>query len=168
MVDKPSRDQENPEPPPCMMYVDKEGSWFHKGAPIIHRELLLLFYQCLCVDDQGRYIIKFKNQVCRLDVEDTPFVVLRTDFVRGGRDEEPERFILNLIDDTKEELAPETLWIGPDHVLYCKIRGGKFRARFSRPSYYQLAQHVEEEPETGRYFICPNNKKYYLTQDLSK
>jgi len=168
MVDKPSRGQENPEPPPCMIYVDKEGSWFHKGAPIIHRELLLLFYQCLCVDDQGRYIIKFKNQVCRLDVEDTPFVILRTDFLRGGGDGATERFILHLVDDTKEELAPETLWIGPDHVLYCQIKGRKFRARFSRPSYYQLADHIQEEPETSRYFVRLNNQKYYLTQDLSK
>lgn len=168
MVDKQRRDQGNPEPPPCMIYVDKEGSWFHKGAPIIHRELLLLFYQCLRVDDQGRYIIKFKDQVCRLDVEDTPFVVLRTDFLRGSGDGGTERFILHLVDDTKEELAPETLWIGPDHVLYCKIKGNKFRARFSRPSYYQLADHIQEEPETKRYFVRLNNRKYYLTQDAPK
>jgi hypothetical protein len=163
MVDKPSIGHENPEPPPCMIYVDKDGAWFHKGAPIIHRELLLLFYRCLCVDELGRYIIKFNDQVCRLDVEDTPFVILSTDFVRAGADGEKNHFILHLIDDTKEELALDTLTIGPDNVLYCKIRNGKFRARFSRPSYYQLAQHVEEEPETGRYFICPNNKKYYLS-----
>jgi hypothetical protein len=162
MVDEPSREHKNSEPAPCMIYVDKEGSWFHKGAPIIHREILLLFYKCLSVDEQGRYIIKFKDQVCRLDVEDTPFVVLSTEFVRAGGDGEKSRFILHLIDDTKEELAAETLTIGPDHVLYCKIRGGKFRARFSRPSYYQLAQHVEEESETGRYFLCLNNKKYFL------
>lgn len=162
MVDKPSIGHENPEPPPCMIYVDKDGAWFHKGAPIIHRELLLLFYRCLCADELGRYIIKFNDQVCRLDVEDTPFVILSTDFVRAGAEGEKNRFILHLIDDTKEELVLDTLMIGPDNVLYCKIRNGKFRARFSRPSYYQLAQHVEEEPGTGRYFICPNNKKYYL------
>jgi hypothetical protein len=168
MVEKPRRDQENPEPSPCMIYVDKEGSWFHKGAPIIHRQLLLLFYQCLSVDERGQYIIKFKDQVCRLDVEDTPFVVLSTDFVSAGFEGDKNRFILHLIDDTKEELAPETLTIGSDHVLYCRIRGGKFRARFSRPSYYQLAQYVDEDPATGRYFVCLNNKKYYLTHDLSK
>lgn len=162
MVDKPSIGHENPEPPPCMIYVDKDGAWFHKGAPIIHRELLLFFYQCLCADELGRYIIKFNDQVCRLDVEDTPFVILSTDFVRAEADGEKSLFILHLIDDTKEELALDTLTIGPDNVLYCKIRNGKFKARFSRPSYYQLAQHVEEEPGTGRYFICPNNKKYYL------
>jgi hypothetical protein len=149
-----------------MIYVDKEGSWFHKGAPIIHRELLLLFYQSLCLDERGLYIIKFKDQICHLDVADTPFVVLRTDFVPSGGAGQTERFILHLVDGTKEELAPETLSIGPDHVLYCKIRKCRFKARFSRPSYYQLARYVEEEPETGRYFLCLNGKKYYLTPDI--
>lgn len=85
-----------------------------------------------------------------------------------GQEHEAFPFILHLIDGTKEELAPETLWIGPDHVLYCKIRGGKFKARFSRPSYYQLARYVYEEPETGRYLVCLSTKKYYLKQNASR
>jgi hypothetical protein len=149
-------------PPPCMMFVDKEGTWFHKGAPIIHRELLLLFYQSLYQDEEGRYIIRIKDQVCTLDVEDTPFVILRAEFTAPRDDEKKDRFILHIIDDTKEDLDPETLSIGAGNVLYCKIRGGRFTARFSRPSYYQLAEHVEEESETGTYFLSLNQKKYYL------
>jgi hypothetical protein len=162
MIEIPDKTKEHEGPPPCMIHVDKEGTWFHKGAPIIHRELLLLFYQSICLDGQGHYIIRLRDQVCRLDVEDTPFVIVRTEFAPAGSDGEKDRFILYLIDDTKEELAPETLSIGAANVLYCKIRGGGFTARFSRPSYYQLAQHIKEEPETGRYFLVLNNKKYYL------
>jgi len=147
-----------------MIYVDKEGRWFHKGAPIIHRGLLALFYKSLDMDEQGAYILKLEDQVCRLDVEDTPYVVVRTDFISGSADGDKDRFVLRLIDDTKEDLAPETLSIGPDHVLYCKIRGGKFRARFLRPSYYQLARYIQQEPDTGRYFVCLNNKKYDIKQ----
>jgi hypothetical protein len=156
------------EIPPCMMYVDKEGNWFHHGAPIIHRELLALFYKSLDVDEQGRYIITFKDQVCCLDVEDTPYVIVRTDFVSGSSRGGKERFILRLVDDTEEILAPETLWIGPEHVLYCKIRKGKYKARFSRPSYYQLAQYFQEEPQSDRYFLCVNDKKYYVREDPLK
>jgi hypothetical protein len=152
----------DPELPPCMMYVDKEGAWFHKGAPIIHRELLVLFYQCIRLDEEGRYIIKFKDQVCRLDVEDTPFVILRTDFVPAGPDGEAERFVLHLIDHTKEDLVPESLSIGPDHVLYCKVKDKQFLARFSRPSYYQIAEYIHEEQSTDRYFLYLNKKKYYV------
>ncbi|MDY6836961.1 MAG: DUF1285 domain-containing protein [Thermodesulfobacteriota bacterium] len=161
-----ANDQEGP--PPCMIYVDKEGTWFHKGAPIIHRELLLLFYQSLFLDAQGRYIIKFKDQVCRLDVEDTPFVIVRTEYAAAKGNEKRDRFILHLTDDTKEELDPETLYIGASHVLYCKIRGGRFPARFSRPGYYQLAEHVQEEPGGGRYALFLNNKRYYLEEKSLK
>ncbi len=145
-----------------MIYVDKEGSWFHNGSPIIHRGFILLFYQLLRLDDQGRYIIKLNDQVCRLDVEDTPFVVVRASFVAAGNDGERDRFVLHLTDDTQEELDPTTLSSGPDHVLYCKIRGGKFPARFSRPSYYQLAHHVEEDLESGGFFVLVNGKKYFI------
>ncbi len=154
------------ELPPCMIYVDKEGNWFHNDAPIIHREVLALFYESLDIDEQGRYIISFKGQVCRLDVEDTPYVIVRTDFVSGSPQGEKDRFVLRFTDDSKEDLAPETLSIGPEHVLYCKIRGGKFKARFSRPGYYQLAQYFQEEPETGRYFLCLNDKEYYVEENL--
>ncbi len=154
------------ELPPCMIYVDKEGNWFHNDAPIIHREVLALFYESLDIDEQGRYIISFKGQVCRLDVEDTPYVIVRTDFVSGSPHGEKDRFVLRFTDDSKEDLAPETLLIGPEHVLYCKIRGGKFKARFSRPGYYQLAQYFREEPETGRYFLCLNDKEYYVEENL--
>ena len=152
------------EIPPCMIYVDKDGKWFHKGAPIIHRDLLALFYESLDVDAQGHYIIKFKDQVCRLDVEDTPYVILATDFVPSPSHGEKDRFLLNLIDDSREDLVPQTLWIGPEHVPYCKIRNGKFKARFSRGAYYQLARHLEQDPESGQYFLGLNHKKYYLKE----
>jgi len=151
-----------------MIYVDKEGTWFHKGAPIIRRDMVLLFYQSLYLDEEGRYVIKFKDQLCRLDVEDTPFVVVRTEFVPADNNGEKDRFILHLIDDTKEELAPDTLWIGSGNVLYCKVRGGKIRARFSRAAYYQLAEYVQEERETDKYYLPLNHEKYYLEEDLSK
>jgi hypothetical protein len=162
MVEESAKGQQGSEVPPCMMYVDKEGAWFHKGAPIIHRELLVLFYQCIRLDEEGHYIIRFKDQVCRLDVEDTPFVILRTDFVPPRHDGGTERFVLHLIDQSKEDLVPESLSIGPDHVLYCKVKGGKFTARFSRPSYYQIAKYIQEESETGRYLLCVNKKKHYI------
>jgi hypothetical protein len=156
------------EIPPCMIHVDKEGQWFHKGAPIIHGELLALFYKSIDVNDDEEYVIRFKDQVCVLDVEDTPFVIIRTDFVPRASDEGEDRFVLRLMGGIEEDLVPESLFIGASHVLYCKIRGGKFRARFSRASYYQLAEYFREEPKTGRYFLPLNDKKYYVQEDLLK
>lgn len=164
MSDRPNKSREYEEIPPCMIYVDKDGKWFHKGAPIIRRDLLSLFYKSLDVDAHGHYIIRFKEQVCRLDVEDTPYVILATDFVPSHSRGEKDRLVLNLIDNSQEDLVPETLWIGREHVPYCKIRNGKFKARFSRDAYYQLARHLEEDTESGRYFLGLNHKKYYLKE----
>jgi len=145
-----------------MIYVDKEGTWFHKGVPIVHHGFLLLFYQSIYLDEQGRYIIKLHNQTCRLDVEDTPFVVLGVTFVPCGDDRGNDCFMLHLIDETEEALDPATLTVGADHVLYCKIRQGRFTARFSRPGYYQLAQHIQEDTVTGRFFIFLNGNTYFI------
>lgn len=153
---------DNGDIPPCMIYVDKEGKWFHKGAPIIHRDLLALFYRSLDVDEHGQYIITFKDQTCRLDVEDTPFVVQRIDLVSGSSPGENDRFVLRLIDHSEEDLVPETLWVGPGNVPYCKIRAGRFKARFSRASYYQIAPYIQEDKETSQYFLALNGKKYYF------
>lgn len=147
-----------------MIYVDKEGTWFHKGAPIIHRGFLLLFYKLIHLDQDGRYIIKFNEQTCVLDVEDTPFVILRTTFVQGATEEHSDRFVLDLIDETQEVLDPATLTVAADHVMYCKVRDGQFDARFSRPSYYQLAQHIQQDPVSDRFFLPLNGATYYIGQ----
>ena len=161
MLDKERPDREYDEIPPCMIFVDKEGNWFHNGAPIIHRQLIAHFYKSLDMDEDGRYVIKFENQVCYLDVEDTPFVIVRTDFEPASSHEE-ERFVLTFTDDSEENLDPHTLSIGHGDVLYCKVRSGKFKARFSRPAYYQLAQYFQEASETGGFFLRLNRKEYYL------
>ncbi|MBW1896272.1 MAG: DUF1285 domain-containing protein [Deltaproteobacteria bacterium] len=148
--------------PSCTMFVDKEGQWFHHGAPIIHRELIALFYKCLSVDEEGRYLITLKSQVCRLDVEDTPFVIRRTDLVPGSSPGDKDRFVLHLIDNSEEDLDPQTLSIGPGHVLYCLIREGRFRARFLRQSYYQLTQYIEQDQETKKHFLLLNGEKYFM------
>ena len=158
MTETLDKNQENI--PSCMIYVDKEGAWFHKGVPIVHQGFLQLFYQSLRLDEQGRYIIRFRNQTCFLDVEDTPFVILRVTFEPRRGVEDKDRFVLHLVDGTQETLDPRTLNVGDDHVLYCQVRDGYFRARFSRPSYYQLAQHVIEDSASGRFYLSMNGKQY--------
>ena len=143
-----------------MLYVDKEGQWFHKGEPLIHQGLIRLFYQYLDTDIEGCYIIRLQDQTCRLDVEDTPFVVARTDHIPPDKNLGRETFRLHIIDGTKEELDPDSLFVGANHVLYCKIRKGRFRARFSRSAYYQLAWYVREDQETGEYVLSLNGAAY--------
>ncbi|MFH1351063.1 MAG: hypothetical protein ABII26_08990 [Pseudomonadota bacterium] len=147
--------------PPCLIYIDKEGRWFHKGVEMIHREFIRLFYQHMEMDSMGRYIIHLRGERCYLEVEDTPFVVRRVE-IEDSDPAVPSRFLLFLSDDSREELSPDTLHIGKGNVLYCKVKGPNFPARFSRPAYYQLAAHVEEEDE--RFFLPLNGERYFIQE----
>jgi len=122
--------------PPCLIYIDKEGRWYHRGAEMIHREFIRLFYNNIELDSSGRYVIDWKGQRCYVEVEDTAFVVRSV---------------------TQEELMPDTLYVGQDNVLYCSVKNHTFPARFNRAAYYQLAAYVEEE--NGTYYLPLNGRK---------
>lgn len=139
--------------PPCEIIIDKEGTWYYKGSRIIRKDIIKFFYEHMELDRHGRYIISWKDERCIVEVEDTAFFVQRVDKING-------HYLLYISDETHEELDPESLYIGKDNVLYCKIKAGKFPARFTRSAYYQIAQHIEEE--NNRYFLTVNKKKYFL------
>jgi hypothetical protein len=147
----------NDDVPPCMIFIDKEGRWFHKGAEMIHRETILLFYQHMSLDSQGRYIITLEGERCYVEVEDTPFIVRRVRF-KDSAQGNASGYILSLSDDTEDNLYPETLTVGVGNVLYCRVKDHAFPARFDRPAYYQLAQHIEERE--GAYVLPVNGKDY--------
>lgn len=146
--------------PPCLIFIDKEGRWYHEGAEMIHREFIRVFYQNMELDGRGRYVITWQGNRCYVDVEDTAFVIWRAERKIAAGSGEEERIVLNLSDDTQECLAPETLWVGRDNVLYCKVKAHGFPARFNRPAYYQLARHITEED--GRYFLPLNRKEHII------
>ncbi len=140
--------------PPCQIFINKEGLWYHEGAEMIHREFIKLFFENMELDSHGRYVIDWNDQRCYVDVEDTAFVVQR------AFHEDKNRFLLSLNDDTQEELDPETLLVGKQNVLYCRVKNGAFPARFNRAAYYQLAQYVEED--SGTFYLPGNGEKYVI------
>jgi hypothetical protein len=150
---------DNTDIPPCLIFINKEGQWYHQGAEIIHRQLISMFYENMVVDGQGRYIIQMNNQRCYVDVEDTAFVVWRVTHVAGSKNQKA-KIVLYLSDNTKEVLEPQTLFVGQKNVLYCRVKKGTFTARFNRASYYQLAQYCEAEGDT--YYLPLNGKRYIL------
>ena len=142
-----------------MIFIDKEGRWYHEGAEMVRRDFIRLFYKNMELDSEGRYVINWNGERCRVDVEDTAFVVQRVLYEDG---EQPgnARFVLNLSDDTEEELIPDTLWVGKENVLYCRVKNRVFPARFNRAAYYQLAEYIEEE--NGSYYLSLNGNKYTI------
>jgi hypothetical protein len=108
------------------------------------------------LDPQGRYVINWQGQRCWVDVEDTAFVVRRATF-KDGPQAQNAQYLLHLSDDTREPLVPDTLFVGQDNVLYCKVKNRSFPARFNLAAYYQLAEYIEQEGEI--YYLPFNGRK---------
>ncbi|MFH1625678.1 MAG: DUF1285 domain-containing protein [Pseudomonadota bacterium] len=140
--------------PPCHIRIDKDGRWYYKGAEIIRKDIYLYFNRHLTKESDGRYLLHINNEKCYLEVEDTPFVVKKVDFRDGFK------IILN--DECEETLRLDTLWIGRDNVLYCKVKEKKFDARFNRPSYYEFTKYVMHDGEKDKYFVPVHGNRYYL------
>ena len=147
--------------------IDKDGIWYYNGAHMFRKEILSVFFQNLRIDECGRYLIELGPERCYLHVEDTAFVVAavyKTNLPCDGR----EQIDVLLNDDSCEKLETNSLYTGRDNVLYCRVKEGRFTARFSRNSYYQLAEFIEQSENGANFFINLNGEKYFIksNQDL--
>lgn len=146
---------------PCNIRVDRDGVWYYQGAEIIRKDILEMFYRSMEMDKQGRYLIKMGEEVCFLEVEDTPWIVKEVSFIAGSG-ERPSAFYIRLSDNSVEDLNLKEIWIGDKNVLYCKVKSGRFRARFSRPAYYEFSRYIQDDENTHRYFVSFNGKNYVI------
>jgi uncharacterized protein len=144
--------------------IDKDGLWYYNGAHMFRKEILSVFFQCLRIDECGKYLIELGQDRCYLDVEDTAFVVeavYKTKLPGDCR----EQIEILLSDDSCEKLAMHSLHTGRDNILYCRVKEEIFDARFSRKSYYQLAEFIEPSENGDNYFINLNGEKYIINSD---
>jgi uncharacterized protein len=144
--------------------IDIDGLWFYSGMEMSRRDIVRLFYRSLRKDESGRYLIEIGKQRYPVDVEDTAFVVWTLDWIDGG-DGSEECIRLLLSDDSIEPLDPDTLRIRRDGIPYCSVKNGSFDARFSRSSYYRLAERVQYDPLRKGYFISLKKRRYYIVEE---
>lgn len=142
---------------PGEIRIDKQGAWFFNGVPIINRNVLDLFNASIEPDGSGGYRLRIGAETNPIVVEDTPYVVTRVEREQGP---DGPGFSLLLSDGSSERLCLETLSLSGENVPYCRVKNGRFSARFLRPPYYQLADHIEQEGD--RYFIREGDKRVYL------
>jgi uncharacterized protein len=150
MTEKPEGNAEQvfDASPYLKLFIDKEGRWFQNGAEIIHPKIYRQFNEMLEKTPDGGYQVRSGREICRVEVEDAPFVVLR---IMEDHDDCPS---LELNDGTIEPLDPDRFWIGDENVPYVAVKGGTFHARFSRPAYYQAARYiVQDEADRGYYLV---------------
>lgn len=141
--------------------IDKDGIWYYRGAHMFRKDILCIFFENLKQDDCNRYFVELNKEICYLDVEDTAFVITavskRKDPASGS-----EQLEILTSDDENEILDLTTLTVGRDHVMYCRIKDGKFPARFTRNSYYQLAEFIEPNAADNTFYILLNHQKYFI------
>lgn len=140
--------------------VDREGDWYYQEDKITREDILELFLTNLRLASGGTYVIEWKGQRCALEVADTPFVVTRVDRLRPNEGSHEQILIQMKHLPDPETLDLLTFRIGAGNVPYCTIREGRFRARFSRPAYYQLAAWIDCDPDTGAFYLELNDTRY--------
>jgi hypothetical protein len=103
------------------------------------------------------------KQRCYLEVEDTPLVITGVLHTAEREGDKPEQLLLAIKHlETRESLDPESLWIGEQNVLYCRVMEGEIPARFLRPAYYQLAEFIQEDKEQNRFYLSLGGKRFYI------
>lgn len=124
------------------------------------RDIINHFYQHLLKDESG-YFIQIGRQHCRIEVEDTVYVVRAVYWTGiGNKFEENVRLLLS--DDSIETLDPETLRIGQENILYCRVKASRFDARFSTSSYYHFAENIIYDPLNNGYFIELQGRRHSI------
>ncbi len=122
------------------------------GAEIVHPEIYRFFCRTLEKMADGEYIVRFGREVCRVEVEDAPFVIQSIDEEGGG-------IVVQLNDGTREAFDAVHFWIGDENIPYCRVKEGAFHARFSRPAYYQLASHIVSDNYEKNFFLLVNGER---------
>ena len=115
--------------------IDREGAWFHDEAEVTHAGIVANLRENLRVDERGHYLQIGPARV-PVEVEDAPFVVERVEA-------EGERLVATLNDLSREPVALDTLRVDERGIPRCRVKGGRFAARFARAATYQLLQHVD-------------------------
>ncbi len=141
--------------------IDSDGHWFYRGMRMVRQDIVQYFYRNLMLEDSGTYAVRIGHQSCPINVEDAAFVVWNIHCV--PRNSRPLKYIDLLLSDSRtERLDPETIYIGKNEIPYCRIRKGLHRARFSKPAYYKLAEHIRFDPERDRFYLEINRREFYL------
>lgn len=140
--------------------MDKEGMLFFNGNPIDDPWTFRLFQRNLEVADDGRYVVACDGELCFLDVEDVPYVVNDIN-IKHGTGGSLDRIDLIFAGGYKERLDPLGMFVGDNNILYCRVRKGRFKARFNRKTYYNIAKFISSDDEKN-FFITLRGQSYQI------
>ena len=136
-------------------FIDSEGHLWHDDEEFDDPQLLNLFMKNMELLPGGKFRVFCQGEECRITPEDVPYVVKDVAI-------SPKKIGLTFPGDYREVLDPSTLFVGRGNVLYCKVRGGKFTARFNRKSYLDLAKKVKFDSRKKTYYLTVDRHDYSI------
>jgi hypothetical protein len=134
----------------------RDGDWYSDEERIDNPRIALLFSKSVKRNPDGSYFLQVAEERAAITVEDTPYVV-RT--VEDG----PDGLTIVTNDEEREPLDPTTLTVGRDNVLYCRVKGGAFPARFLRSAYYHLSN-LFTTGDDGSFALTVGGRHYPIKQ----
>ena len=107
--------------------IDRDGQWYHDGAPIKREALAKLFSdRALKMDEDGLYWLQTPFEKYPVEVEDVPYVIVDYQREKGAL-----TFYTNLNETTKSPIEMR------EEIPYVEVRDGLY-ARINRSVYYNL------------------------------
>jgi hypothetical protein len=134
--------------------ITRDGDWLHEGGDVTHPGILANLRENLRHDESG-YHLQVGPVRIPVEVDDAPYVVVR--LAVEGDDAE-----ITLNDMTREPLAVDTLAIDAEGVPHCRVKDGRFPARFSRAAAYQLLDRVEHDQDGQRAALVVGSRRHPL------
>jgi hypothetical protein len=131
----------------------RDGNWYTDEERIDNPRIALLFSRSINRNPDGSYFLQIGDERAAITVEDTPYVV------KSVEGDAASGFSVVLNDETREPLNAGSLQVGPDNVLYCAVKNGRFKARFLRPAYYHLSDCLGVD-EQGAFFFSMAGKRF--------
>jgi uncharacterized protein len=118
--------------------LDAEGRFIHEGEEVRHAGLRAALWRWLDRNPDGRWVLRLdERRFVYLDVDDAPHAVRSLRW-------EGDRAVLRLADGSEEALDPATVRLGASGAAYCRVKGGRFEARFTAGAWAALAERIEE------------------------
>jgi hypothetical protein len=131
-------------PPPgrsreSRIVLDGNGHFSNGGIRVDHDGMAVAFASWIRKHpDDGRFILTNGYDWTYFTVTDVPFFVRRVANVEGSA-------LLRLFDGTEEALEPATVEVALDGVLYARVKGGVYEARFLPAAQAGMVDFIGEE-----------------------
>ena len=147
------------------MRIDSRAHWHYKGSPINRIELVKLFSTVLQRDDDGDYWLITPVEMCKIQVEDAPF--LAVELLREGHGPDQEiRFRTNIdhifVLDNNHPLRIEIDEETSEPRPYVGLGNG-LEAKLARSVFYELVELGKSEDIDGQEFYGVWSKGIFFT-----